>query len=547
MPVTINGTTGIVSPALDLTTPLPVADGGTGVGTLTGVVKGNGTSAFTSGNVSLASEVTGTLPIANGGTGSTSTQFANLTSNVTGTLPVANGGTGAATLTANNVLLGNGTSAVQAVAPGTSGNVLVSNGTTWTSAAVPSDNWTTLGSTIVWRGSPSDTSPYNFSAAGMLWATDNILTKRPKLISTPPIEQQLNITPLTVSTNTTYEYLTVSALTALGVSNTLDGTIQKLVRDGFTGRYSVAPACAGLESYNSDVKYFMSGFTTDFVQWAPYQGASSGSPSPYISAFNHYTGTNISVLLPSAAFQATFYRYIANIAYNLKSATNSFNINSIVGGTDVRAHNVGFLDTGTQSTSRLYVIARENSGGTAAAYFVYSTGTNDGATGTWTSVSIGNTTTIPSRIVGSTAEIMFYVNNSGIYRSTNLGDTWSTYVFGDNVIGTNGSYYPMSITWNNTTWLAVFNNNLVTKTMGSGTSWTRLTNASSIFPTPGAGAVAYNPTLSAWLVISVDGEIYYNTNSDPNAGTWTFASRVTAGNTNFGFGLSVIAANTFNF
>jgi microcystin-dependent protein len=59
----------------------------------------------------------------------------NLATNVTGTLPVANGGTGAATLTADNVLLGNGTSALQAVAPGTVGNVLTSNGTTWTSAA----------------------------------------------------------------------------------------------------------------------------------------------------------------------------------------------------------------------------------------------------------------------------------------------------------------------------------------------------------------------------------------------------------------------------
>lgn len=57
-----------------------------------------------------------------------------LTTDVSGTLPVANGGTGAATLTANNVLLGNGTSAVQAVAPGTAGNVLTSNGTTWQSS-----------------------------------------------------------------------------------------------------------------------------------------------------------------------------------------------------------------------------------------------------------------------------------------------------------------------------------------------------------------------------------------------------------------------------
>jgi len=52
-----------------------------------------------------------------------------------GTLAVANGGTGATTLTANNVILGNGTSPVQFVAPGTSGNVLTSNGTTWASTS----------------------------------------------------------------------------------------------------------------------------------------------------------------------------------------------------------------------------------------------------------------------------------------------------------------------------------------------------------------------------------------------------------------------------
>lgn len=55
-----------------------------------------------------------------------------------GTLNVANGGTGQTSLTANNVLLGNGTSGVQVVAPSTTGNVLTSNGTTWTSSAPPS-------------------------------------------------------------------------------------------------------------------------------------------------------------------------------------------------------------------------------------------------------------------------------------------------------------------------------------------------------------------------------------------------------------------------
>lgn len=48
MAVTINGTTGISTPAITgLTTALTVAQGGTGAATLTGVIKGNGTSAIT--------------------------------------------------------------------------------------------------------------------------------------------------------------------------------------------------------------------------------------------------------------------------------------------------------------------------------------------------------------------------------------------------------------------------------------------------------------------------------------------------------------------
>jgi hypothetical protein len=57
-----------------------------------------------------------------------------LSTGVTGTLPIANGGTSLATLTANNVIIGNGTSAPLFVAPSTSGNVLTSNGTTWVSS-----------------------------------------------------------------------------------------------------------------------------------------------------------------------------------------------------------------------------------------------------------------------------------------------------------------------------------------------------------------------------------------------------------------------------
>lgn len=73
---------------------LEVSDGGTGVSTLTGYVKGNGTSPFTASATIPISDLTGTLPANNGGTGLTSA--------------------------------------------GTAGNVLTSNGTTWVSSAAPS-------------------------------------------------------------------------------------------------------------------------------------------------------------------------------------------------------------------------------------------------------------------------------------------------------------------------------------------------------------------------------------------------------------------------
>jgi hypothetical protein len=96
-----------------------------GAGTVTSV-GGTGTV----NGITLTGTVTSSGDLTLGGT------LANvdLTTQVTGTLPIANGGTGATTITANNVVLGNGTSAVQVVAPGTSGNLLTSDGTTWASS-----------------------------------------------------------------------------------------------------------------------------------------------------------------------------------------------------------------------------------------------------------------------------------------------------------------------------------------------------------------------------------------------------------------------------
>lgn len=142
---------------------LPVANGGTGVNTLTSgnILTGNGTGAITS--------IT-TVPVANGGTGANTLTSGNiLTGNGTGaitsiaTVPVTQGGTGLGTLTANNVILGNGTSNPTFVAPGSSGNVLTSNGTTWASAAA--------------AGSTSSSSSYELTNLGLAASVSaNLLT-----------------------------------------------------------------------------------------------------------------------------------------------------------------------------------------------------------------------------------------------------------------------------------------------------------------------------------------------------------------------------------
>ena len=120
--------------------------------TVAGTLTSSGTLAVTGGLTLDGAAGTSGQALVSAGTSNTPTwstlgtiasQNANAVAITGGTitgitdLTVADGGTGASTITANSVILGNGTSTLSGnlVAPSTSGNVLTSNGTTWTSAA----------------------------------------------------------------------------------------------------------------------------------------------------------------------------------------------------------------------------------------------------------------------------------------------------------------------------------------------------------------------------------------------------------------------------
>ena len=126
-------------------------------------------------------------------------------------LPVASGGTGLTTLTADNVILGDGANDVKFVAPGTSGNLLTSNGTTWESAAPPEEVASQTGNAGKLLTTNGTTTA---------WSTDSVVRARGSLLAlttTPTIGAgAVNIASVSAGSTGVYS---VSFTTALASSN----------------------------------------------------------------------------------------------------------------------------------------------------------------------------------------------------------------------------------------------------------------------------------------------------------------------------------------
>ena len=316
-----------------VTGTLPIANGGTSATTALGArtallpsLTGNGGKivAVNSGATDIEYiTVSGTgtvtsLDISGGTTGLTTSGGPVTTAGtitLAGTLAVANGGTGATSLTANNVILGNGTSAVQVVAPGTTGNVLTSNGTTWISSVLSGGLAYTYTTTPVTatnnQGVLADTSGGSFTVtlpatpsvgnqviiadAGSSWGTNNLTVGR-NGSTIGGLAENLVCDLSGVSVQFVYDGTTWEVYAQVGGQGgnavTLDG-VQTLTNKTLTvpkiTSAALSTATAGALEYDGKVSYFTPQGTqrgvTPGMQYYRLNSALAGASSTAAQSF----------------------------------------------------------------------------------------------------------------------------------------------------------------------------------------------------------------------------------------------------------------------
>lgn len=242
-------------------------------------------------------------------------------SNATGTLPVTNGGTGSSSLTANNVLLGNGTSALQTVAPGASGNILTSNGTTWTSAALPPVGPTL---TAVASGSLSDGSSVVINSNG----TVSVVAAIAQSFGTPTVFSSAN----TENVSAVYDSLNQRVVVAYrnngnssfptAVVGTVSGTSISFGTPVVIQSAATDPVSAVYDSVNQKVVVF---YMTTVGR----------------AAVGTVSGTSISFGTPTSFSSSTAYRF--------SSAYDSANQRVVIAYQDDASSSYGAASVGTVS------------------------------------------------------------------------------------------------------------------------------------------------------------------------------------------------------
>jgi len=410
-----------------------------------------------------------------------------------------------------------------------------------TTAATGGPNWTTAGTTLFFVSSLNNNN--NTPAivpSGLILGSTNILTTAPVYVNPLSLEYQSGQgTGTTVGGGANNILIPNSAE---GISHKMDYAVNpRLLRDGFTGRYVMSAAQATSAGSSTTTRWGTT-YSTDLNNWLSIKGASS-STNATNSAFNNYTGTRV-YTVGIANFMV--YTNTAATAYDWSAgSTNSINTYSWADPNYIYVGPPAFIDTGSQSTSRFIIYGYDDN-----SYMWVLRSATGGALGNWTATNTYLNSSYFGRIVGNSTEIMAYSYNKGMYRSTDMGVSIGRFNFADNSGGGAAGDHPTSTAWNGTYWLCITsyeNNKLVSRLMGSGTTFTRLTNTG--IANGNWSSVAYNPTLGVWLAVNNEGDLYSNSNSNPTAGTWSYVRTILRPQTTSDFSLKmyVVAAATNNF
>jgi len=356
-----------------------------GTGTVNGIsLSGTVTSA---GNLTLGGTLDLSAPPAIGGATPAAGAFTTVTAS--SAIGVASGGTGATSLTANNVILGNGTSAVQVVAPGTNGNVLTSNGTTWVSSVASSGglvySYTTTPVTATNnQGILADTSGGSFTVtlpatpsvgnqviiadAGSFWGTNNLTVGR-NGSTIGGLAQDLVCDLSGVSVQFVYDGATWEVYAQVGgqggTAVTLDG-VQTLTNKTLTvpkiTSSSLTTATAGTFEYDGKVSYFtpqgLERGVTPGMQYYRLNSTLAGS-----NATGAQSILGVGVTLSSS----TVYAFELVFCLTKSAGTTSHTVSALFGGT-ATLNNIAYDSIITQSSTTGAVSGNPT---TSAAYHLY--------------------------------------------------------------------------------------------------------------------------------------------------------------------------------
>jgi hypothetical protein len=276
----VTGTSPIVSsggtaPAISLGT-VGVANGGTGATTLTGYVKGTGTTAMTASATIPAADISGNI------TGNAA--------NVTGTVAVANGGTGTTTGSIT------GTGALTFAAGGTNTNVtLTPNGT---------------GFVDITGG--NGTKKLNITDASTTASSISLYINKTGAITGTGYGVNANVGGASSTNFALYGNATGTGSTNIGSYGTSSGAaatnygVQGSASSGTTSNYGVYGVASGTSGVSNYGGYFSNTSTVDYLKYGLYTKATGASTSTNMGLYTKASGsTYANYSLYSEAITAT--------------------------------------------------------------------------------------------------------------------------------------------------------------------------------------------------------------------------------------------------